>query len=232
MDDEHLCFLVGDVSGKGVPASLFMAITQTLVKTKATKGLTSATVLNRVNEDLSLDNPSLMFVTLFLGILNIRTGELEYCNGGHNPPYIIRASGDLETVETTNGMALGVVEDFHYQAKKLVLRKGDTIFLYSDGVTEAMNEKDELFTEGRLEKECRQIREEGLAVDDEEFRVGIRCLAAPVRDFSRKVVAATGISGPKARLDDTTFRRLRKQVRKIGIEMSKKLGYVDESSTQ
>jgi len=159
LDEDHLCFTVGDVSGKGVPASLFMAITQTLVKTKATKGLTSATVLNRVNEDLSLDNPSLMFVTLFLGILNIRTGELEYSNGGHNPPYIIRDNGELETVETTNGMALGVVEDFHYQSKKVVLRKGDTLFLYSDGVTEAMNEKDELFTEERLEKELKLQRD-------------------------------------------------------------------------
>ncbi len=159
LDEDHLCFTVGDVSGKGVPASLFMAITQTLVKTKATKGLTSATVLSRVNEDLSLDNPSLMFVTLFLGILNIRTGELEYSNGGHNPPYIIRINGDLETVETTNGMALGVVKDFHYKSKKVLLRKGDTIFLYSDGVTEAMNDKDELFTEERLEKELKMLKD-------------------------------------------------------------------------
>ncbi len=159
LDEDHLCFTVGDVSGKGVPASLFMAITQTLIKTKATKGLTSATVLSRVNEDLSLDNPSLMIVTLFLGILNIRTGELEYCNGGHNPPYIIRASGELEPVETTDGMALGVMEDFHYKSKKVVLRKGDTLFLYSDGVTEAMSEKDELFTEERLEKELKLLRD-------------------------------------------------------------------------
>ncbi|MCD6297838.1 MAG: PP2C family protein-serine/threonine phosphatase, partial [Deltaproteobacteria bacterium] len=159
LDEDHLCFSVGDVSGKGVPASLFMAITQTLVKTKATKGLISATVLSRVNEDLSLDNPSLMFVTLFLGILNIRTGELEYCNGGHNPPYIIRANGELEPVETTNGMALGVVKDFHYKSKKVVLQKGDTIFLYSDGVTEAMNDKDELFTEERLEKGLKVLKD-------------------------------------------------------------------------
>ena len=159
LDEDHLCFTVGDVSGKGVPASLFMAITQTLVKTKATKGLISSTVLSRVNEDLSLDNPSLMFVTLFLGILNIRTGDLEYCNGGHNPPYIIRANGELESVETTNGMALGVVEDFHYKSKKVLLQKGDSLFLYSDGVTEAMNENDELFTEERLEKELKLLKD-------------------------------------------------------------------------
>lgn len=192
LDEDHLCFTVGDVSGKGVPASLFMAITQTLVKTKATKGLTSATVLNRVNEDLSLDNPSLMFVTLFLGILNLRTGELEYSNGGHNPPYIIRANGELESVETTKGMALGVVEDFHYQSKKVVLGKGDTIFLYSDGVTEAMNEKDELFTEERLEKELKLLK-------DEPIQEMINGIMEKLRAFSK--------GAPQS--DDITMMRLK-----------------------
>ncbi len=151
LDDDHLCFLVGDVSGKGVPASLFMAITKTLIKTKATKGISPEAILGSVNQDLSVDNPSLMFVTLFLGILNIRTGKLIYCNGGHNPPYVIRSDGTLETIETTNGMALGVMEDFLYQSKTLTLGMHDTLMLYTDGVTEAMNERHELFSEQRLE---------------------------------------------------------------------------------
>ena len=159
MDNDHLCFTVGDVSGKGVPASLFMAITMTLIKTKATRGLTPEKVLSRVNEDLSLDNPSLMFVTVFLGILNVRTGEMVYCNGGHNPPYIVHNNGDIKPLETTNGMALGVVEDFSYKSKKIVLQKGDTIFLYTDGVTEAMNEKEELFSEERLKKEINVLKD-------------------------------------------------------------------------
>ena len=159
MDDDHLCFAVGDVSGKGVPASLFMAISMTLIKTKATKGLPPERVLSRVNQDLSLDNPSLMFVTLFLGILNIRTGEVEYCNGGHNPPYIIHSNGDVEPVETTNGMALGVMEDFSYKSRKMVLQKGETLFLYTDGVTEAMNKGYELFSEERLKKEITALKD-------------------------------------------------------------------------
>lgn len=170
LDKDHLCFTVGDVSGKGVPASLFMAITQTLVKTKATKGLSSATVLHRVNEDLSLDNPSLMFVTLFLGILDIRSGELEYCNGGHNLPYIIRAAGgNIEPVESTNGMALGVEETFFYQSKKIVFQKGDTFFLYTDGVTEAMDENHELFSEERLEKGLFLLKDKSI----EKLQAGI-----------------------------------------------------------
>jgi sigma-B regulation protein RsbU (phosphoserine phosphatase) len=94
-----------------------------------------------------------------LGILNIRTGELEYSNGGHNPPYIIRTDGDIKPLETTNGMMLGVMEDFSYQTKKIVLQKGESLFIYTDGVTEAMNEKEELFSEDRLEKELALLKE-------------------------------------------------------------------------
>ncbi len=157
LDDDHLCFAVGDVSGKGLPAALFMAVSKTLIMTKATKGLTSEAVLNRVNEDLSLDNPSMMFVTLFLGILNIHTGELEYCNGGHNPPYILRKNGDIEALEMTGGMALGVMEDFSYQSKKARMEPGDSIFLYTDGVTEATNREEELFSEERLERDLAEL---------------------------------------------------------------------------
>ncbi len=159
MDEDHLCFTVGDVSGKGVPASLFMAITNTLIKTKATRGLTPDAVLTRVNEDLAMDNPSMMFVTLFLGILNIRTGELSYANGGHNPPYIIHAGGDVEPVEMTGDVALGVVENFVYRSRTVFLEKGDTLFLYTDGVTEAMDLNDELYGEERMVRELDRLRE-------------------------------------------------------------------------
>ncbi len=159
MDEDHLCFTLGDVSDKGVPAALYMTIVMTLIRTKASLELTADTVLSQVNQDISKDNPSAMFVTLFLGILNFRTGELQYCNGGHNPPYVIRASGDLEPLETTHGMALGIDEDFSYQSKRLVLQKGESIFLYTDGVTEAMKSKEELFTEQRMEKELAVLKE-------------------------------------------------------------------------
>ncbi|MBW1842327.1 MAG: PP2C family protein-serine/threonine phosphatase, partial [Deltaproteobacteria bacterium] len=152
MDDEHLCFIIGDVSGKGIPASLFMAITRTLIKSKTTKGLKPETVLKRVNEDLSMDNVSCMFVTLFLGIINSRTGELEYCNGGHDPPYILRSNGDLELLKTVSNIALGVMEDFSYQSGKISLRKGDTILLYTDGVTESMDKDENFFEDKRLEE--------------------------------------------------------------------------------
>jgi serine phosphatase RsbU (regulator of sigma subunit)/HAMP domain-containing protein len=150
LDDDHLCFTIGDVSGKGMPASLFMVVTKIMVKTKATKGLTPEKVLDRVNQDISMDNPSLLFVTLFFGILNIRTGELQFANGGHNPPLIIRSNGDIGMMESTGGIALGVMEDFLYGSKTVALQRGDLIVLYSDGVTEAMNRMQELYSDKRL----------------------------------------------------------------------------------
>ncbi|MDQ1336387.1 MAG: phosphoserine phosphatase RsbU/P [Thermodesulfobacteriota bacterium] len=153
VDDDHLCFTIGDVAGKGVSAALFMTVTQTLNKTKAIQGRGPGEILSSVNKDLSVENPSFMFVTVFMGILNIRTGDLEFSNGGHNPPYLIRTNGTIEALELTDGLALGIEGDFSYLAKKTSLRTGDTVFLYTDGVTEAMNQKKELFTQKRLEQE-------------------------------------------------------------------------------
>ncbi len=163
IDDDHLCFAVGDVSGKGVPAALFMAVSKTLVKMKATRGLTSDQVLSTVNQDLSLENPSLMFVTILLGILNIRSGEFEYSNGGHPPPFILRTDGEVMELELPEGLPLGVMEDYDYQSKKTVLEKGETIFLYTDGVTEAMNPEEELFSDERLEQTLARLRERDIA---------------------------------------------------------------------
>ncbi len=156
IDDQHLCFTVGDVSGKGVAAALFMAVTQTLIKTqvKAQVQRSPAATLEQVNNDLARDNPSMMFVTLFIGILNIATGELEYCNGGHNPPYQL-APGTAENVlplATTDDIALGVMEDLQFSSKTITLLPGEAVFVFTDGVTEAMNSRDELFTEPRLEE--------------------------------------------------------------------------------
>jgi len=162
MDPDHLCFTIGDVSGKGMPAALFMAVTKTLLKTKAVRSLTPDMVLTQVNRDLCLDNPSSMFVTLFLGILDVRTGEVEYCNGGHNPPYLLRWEADAKPLESTGGVALGVLESAVYHSNKMILREGDSLFLYTDGVTEAMNSEEAFFTEKRLVVELGFLKGEGI----------------------------------------------------------------------
>jgi len=162
IDADHLCFTVGDVSGKGVPAALLMAVAKILIKSKATQGLTAEVILARVNEDLALDNPSMMFVTLFLGILDVSTGEVVYGNAGHPTPYLLGAGGRIVPLSTTGGMALGVVGDFVYRYETVVLQKNESLFLYSDGVTEAANIRDEFFMEERLEKALSELKDRPL----------------------------------------------------------------------
>ena len=153
VDDDHLFFVIGDVSGKGVPASLFMAVSITLLKAKTKEGMQADNILYKVNNDLCTDNEASMFVTTFCGIINIRTGEVVYSNGGHNPPYIRRSSGDVEPLPCHSGLPLGVMEDFAFDREVVSLKPGDTLIIYTDGVTEAINRQDEFFTDGRLE-EC------------------------------------------------------------------------------
>jgi sigma-B regulation protein RsbU (phosphoserine phosphatase) len=195
VDDDHLCFAVGDVSGKGVPAALFMAVSKTLVKMEASKGIPAAEVLSRVNRQLAQDNPSLMFVTLFLGILNVHTGEVEYSSGGHDPPYVLSASGEIQPLELTDGVMLGVTEDFNYQSKKNLLQKGETIFLYTDGVTEAKNPDDQLFSEARLQQILTRLSEKGTTDIIQSLRSEIEIFAEGTPQYDDITMLALKFNG-------------------------------------
>jgi sigma-B regulation protein RsbU (phosphoserine phosphatase) len=151
IDEDHLCFAVGDVSGKGVPAALFMAVTKTLFKTTAGNGGSPGEILARLNAEICCDNESCMFVTLFCAILNVRTGQVDYSNGGHNLPYHLRRSG-VSLLENTGGKALGIVEKTTYRSGRVDLRPGETLLLYTDGVTEAMDLSETLYSDQRLER--------------------------------------------------------------------------------
>ncbi len=150
LDDDHLCFTIGDVSGKGVPASLFMAVTKTLIKAKADIRLSPDQVLYQVNNELCKDNDSGMFVTMCLCILTISSGEVVYSNGGHNLPYVLKASGDVEAFPKLPGLALGAMENARYTCARITIDVKDRLILYTDGVTEAMNPKGELLKDDRL----------------------------------------------------------------------------------
>jgi sigma-B regulation protein RsbU (phosphoserine phosphatase) len=152
IDDHRLGFVIGDVSGKGVPAALFMAVSKTLLKATALKGLPPAECLQQVNRVLYLESVAAMFVTVFYGVLDTRTGEVDYCNGGHNPPYLLRAGGLIEAAETAGGLVLGAMPNTAYKPQKATLQSGEGFFLFTDGVTEAMDRAGELFSEGRLEE--------------------------------------------------------------------------------
>ncbi len=169
IDDAHLCFIIADVSGKGVPAALYMAVTKTLIMSIAKEGITADRILMKVNDELSRDNDVNMFVTIFCGILDTSTGEICYANGGHNPPLAIRKNGDISFLGETGGLVIGAFEGMPYTLEKLVLGPGDTLFMYTDGVTEAMNEKDEQFSDERLERELASLN----VVDIQELIGGI-----------------------------------------------------------
>ncbi len=149
IDKDRLGLVIGDVSGKGVPAALFMAVTRTLLKSAALEGVAPHECLRRVNSLLCLDNASEMFVTVFYGILNTRTGVIEYSNGGHNPPYLLRRDG-VELLPGTGDVVLGALENVAYRAKTAALGSGDSIFLYTDGITEAMDADGSLYSDRRL----------------------------------------------------------------------------------
>ena len=151
LDEHRLCFLIADVSGKGVPAALFMAVTKTLIKSTARDRHSSAEILTQVNAELAADNPNNMFVTVFCGVLDARTGDLEYTNAGHNPPVLIGADGQSpRLLKGTPQLLLGIMEGVVYRSASLRLAPGERLLLYTDGVTEAMNAQDAFYSEARL----------------------------------------------------------------------------------
>ena len=160
IDNDCLFFTIGDVSGKGVPAALLMALTKTFIKIVANIVGDPRDVLRRINEELARDNESQMFVTIFCGILNIRTGKVCYSNAGHNPPLVIQKGGVPEFLKCETGTAAGVFEGAVFADEDLDLSPGDTVYLYTDGVTEAVNKDTELFSEGRLKEKLSSQRED------------------------------------------------------------------------
>jgi sigma-B regulation protein RsbU (phosphoserine phosphatase) len=186
IDEDRLCFAIGDVSGKGVPASLFMAVTRTLLKATAGKVDSPDGILSRLNKEICDGNESCMFVTIFCGILDIRTGQVEYSNGGHNLPYFLCPEG-IKPLENTGGMALGLTENAVYRSERMVLRAGEGLFLYTDGVTEAMDENENLFSEHRLEEFLGRVGGSSVA----EI---IRRAVGEVKDFSAGVLQSDDIT--------------------------------------
>ena len=147
----RLAFIVGDVSGKGVPAAFFMLIARTLFKALALNGGGPEATLTRLNALLSAENDELMFVTVFYAELETATGKLEFCNAGHNPPLLMAGDGEVRELEAPGNPALAMLDDWQFEAGRCLLAAGDRLTLYTDGVTEAMNEAKELFDESRLE---------------------------------------------------------------------------------
>ncbi len=178
VDDNHFCFLVGDVSGKGVPAALFMAVTKTLLKVVAETGLEPGEVLAKVNDDLAEENDSCMFVTLFLAVLDVRNGEVRYANAGHNPPLYVQAAGAVEWVPSACEPMAGAMEGMTYSTGTMHFSPGDRLFIYTDGVTEAMNRDSDLYTEERLLEDIAAHPQASAAEIIREVDAGIKTFTA------------------------------------------------------
>lgn len=149
LDAARLGLVIGDVSGKGVPAAIFMAMSRTLLKATALQGHEPALCIEMVNRMLCRDNAAQMFVTLFYGVLDMRSGEIVYTNAGHNLPYMLRANG-IERLPGTRTAALGMFDEVSATAGTTRLVAGDGLFLFTDGVTDALDDRDTFFGEARL----------------------------------------------------------------------------------
>ena len=152
IDENRLYFLIGDVSGKGVPASLFMAITRSLFRTLSQKEHSPAKIVTEMNNSISDNNESSMFVTLIVGILDLQNGHMKLCNAGHNPPLLIRPNGEVSSLQFKTHLFAGVIENIEYTEEEITLEKGSKLFLYTDGVTEAENKDKELYGDEHLLK--------------------------------------------------------------------------------
>ncbi len=156
VDEDTLAFLVADVSGKGIPAAMFMMTAKTLLKSYAESGMDVAEVLTNANNKLCEGNDAGMFVTAWMGLLNTRTGLVTYANAGHNPPVIRRKDGGTEFLRSRPGLVLAGMEGIRYRKNELQLEPGDVLYLYTDGVTEATDTDNQLYGEDRLLQVAKQ----------------------------------------------------------------------------
>ena len=164
VDENHLAFVIADVSGKGIPGAMFMMTSKTLIKSHIESGLAVNDVFTNVNTQLCENNEAGMFVTAWMGILDLKTGIVKFANAGHNPPLIKHADGTFEYLKSKANFVLAGMEGIRYKEQEIQLEKGDKIYLYTDGVTEAHNDKNELYGEERLLKCLNSVKDK--SVDD------------------------------------------------------------------
>jgi phosphoserine phosphatase RsbU/P len=187
IDDDNLCFTIGDVSGKGVPAALFMAITKTLLKSIAKISKSPEEVLFRVNKDLVVNNSMDMFVSIFFGVLNIRTGKVSYVNAGHNSPLIIRKGKPPEYLNAGVNTVAGIFEDASFRQETITLAPADALHLYTDGVTEALGPGKTMFSDDRLRDEIKKL-------SDPSAKEMVETTIREVTTFSRGVLQSDDIT--------------------------------------
>jgi len=150
INSDHLCFVIADVSGKGVPAAMFMSVTMSYLRAYSCDALSASQLVIKLNNTIASNNDANMFVTLFLGILNVKSGELNYVNAGHDEPYLMSKDKKYKRIKAVGNTVVGAFEGLNYKDETMILEKNSKLFLYTDGVTEAFSKEDELFGDERL----------------------------------------------------------------------------------
>ena len=174
IDDDRIALVIADVCGKGIPAALFMAVSRTIIHSKGMQGVSAAECLKVSNQLLANSSVNYMFVTVFYAILNTKTGLVTYSNAGHNPPHILRADGTTEQLPMDGQFMVGIFVDEEYTDKTLQLEHGDTLVMFTDGVTEATDSSSREFGTGRLDSILRS-QESGVSSQEivEAVKAGI-----------------------------------------------------------
>lgn len=194
VDETHFAVIVADVSGKGVPAAMFMMIAKALLKDKVANGMEISEAFEKVNEQLYGNNEAEMFITAWMGILDVKTGEMEFVNAGHNPPFIKKKDGEFQMLKDRSGFVLAGMDNLKYKPLKLQMEPQDVLFLYTDGITEAINTSKEEYGEKRLKK-----------LLDDNATVECKELLAKVND------SVAAFVGEEPQFDDMTMLALRFQ---------------------
>ena len=201
VDQDHLAVVIADVSGKGVPAALFMVIAKTLIKNHTQAGMAPSRVFETVNNQLCENNEAGMFVTAFLGVLELSTGRFTYVNAGHNPPLAALGGRPYDWLPSKRGFVLAGLEHTAYQQQEIVLRPGDRLFLYTDGVTEALDPAGALYSEERLRAFFR-----GAALEGKPLAEQLSLLRGDIAAFAAGAEQADDITMLLLKINETKGR--------------------------
>ena len=220
LDSRHGVFLVADVSGKGITAALYMMTAKTIIKDTLLSEHDISDAITKVNKDLSRNNPANMFLTAWIGVMNLENGRVEFVNAGHNPPVLRKADGSVSWISGKSGPMLAFMDDVNYRSQTVDLSPGDALFLYTDGVTEAMDPKAKLFGEKRLidtlsvapsgdpESLCRLVRASvaafaaGAPAADDLTVLAVKYVSRPCRYLRTFPPTQEGIASASAFLDE------------------------------
>lgn len=200
IDEDHLAFLIADVSGKGIPAAMFMMRSKTIIKSYAESGMSVEEVFTLANEKLCEGNDAGMFVTAWMGILNIRNGKVLFANAGHNHPLVKHSDGTFEYLKSRAGFVLAGMEGVRYRKNELVLEPGDAIYLYTDGVTEATDLNEELYGEDRLHSILEKYKDETMEVICSEIKKDVDLFAGEAPQFDDITMLALKYNGQEVTL--------------------------------